>query len=227
MEKQIQQEFAIMIHANAWSKIKNWVKLASPDEVSALGLVDELRDNDNSIIGFLISEVFLLDQTCNIVETTISDEAISKLMVDLSDNGHDLSALKCWIHSHGKMGVFWSNTDDECCGKLSNNSYTISIVTNLRGDILCRLDIYNPVHVTLDEIPVQVYYPEEDSLSEWCKEEFERKVKKEPLVVRKTKRKGKVAEFGTLDEIEEAYEKGEITFEDYYQYCYMDDEVPF
>ena len=227
MEKQIQQEFAIMIHANAWSKIKNWVKLASPDEVSALGLVDELRDDDNSIIGFLISEVFLLDQTCNIVETSIDDEAVSKLMVDLSDNGHDLSGLKCWIHSHGKMQAFWSNTDDECCQQLSNNSYTVSIVTNLKGEILCRLDIYNPVHVTIDEIPVQIYYPEEDSLSDWCREEFERKVKKEPLVVRKIKRKGKVAEFGTLDEIEEAYEKGEITFEDYYQYCYMDDEVPF
>ena len=216
-----------MIHANAWSKIKNWVKLASPDEVSALGLIDELRDDNNSIIGFLISEVFLLDQTCNVVETSIDDEAVSKLMVDLSDNGHDLSKLKCWIHSHGKMGVFWSKTDDECCQQLSNNSYTVSIVTNLKGEILCRLDIYNPVHVTIDEIPVQIYYPEEDSLSEWCKEEFERKVKKEPLVVRNTKRKGKVTEFGTLDEIEEAYEKGEITFEDYYQYCYVDDEVPF
>jgi len=227
MEKQLQQKFSIMIHAHAMSKVKNWVRLASPDEVSALGTVDELWDDDNSLAGFLITEVFLLDQTCNIVETSISDEAISKLMIDLSDKGHDLSTLKCWIHSHGKMGVFWSNTDDECCEKLANNSYTLSIVTNLRGEILCRLDIYNPVHVTLDELPVQVYYPEEETLSDWCRQEFERKVKKEPAIVRRSKRKNNVPEFGTLEEMEEAFQKGEIDFDDYYSYCYSDDDLPF
>ena len=44
--KQLQPEFAVYIDAKAWAKFQYWVNIAGNDEVSALGLVDEVKDND-------------------------------------------------------------------------------------------------------------------------------------------------------------------------------------
>ena len=57
--KQLQPEFTVHIDAEACAKFQYWVKLATEDEVSALGLVDEISDN-GKITGLRRTELFNL-----------------------------------------------------------------------------------------------------------------------------------------------------------------------
>ncbi len=70
------------------------------------------------------------------------------------------------------MKTFWSGTDETCIQNLANSNYLIPVVTNKNGDILARVDIFKPFHVTLNDLKVEVYYPEDPRLSEFCKVEF-------------------------------------------------------
>jgi len=60
---------------------------------------------------------------------------------------------------------------------LANNSYSVSIVTNLRGDILTRLDIYKPFRAALNNIHTQIHSSCPKELEELYTAEFSDKVK--------------------------------------------------
>ncbi len=214
--KQLQPEFTVHIDAEAWVKFQYWVKLAAEDEVSALGLVDEINDN-GKITGLLISEIYLVEQTVNRAETTLDDKAVANLMIQLATEGIDGSRLKCWIHSHAGMKAFWSTTDDECCSMLANGSYSVSIVTNIRGDILTRLDVYNPCHLTLDKVPTQIHYQCSEELEELYTAEFEAKVKRTGIVIKKKNRFIPTMDFTCEEELELAFEQGCINMFEYEQ----------
>jgi hypothetical protein len=152
--KQPETEFTIFIDSKAYSKLRHFIGLSNCDEVSFLGLVDEIR-NDFQIIALLVTDIFLLDQTVTEVETTLSNKAVADLMIELSGTGVDVSKLKCWIHSHARLKTFWSETDEQCCEVLANGTYAVSIVTNRNGDLLSRIDTYHPCHITLDMVPTR------------------------------------------------------------------------
>jgi hypothetical protein len=209
-----QSEFTILIDAKAYAKLRHWIKLASPDEVSCLGLVEEIRQ-DNRIASLLVTDIFLVEQIVNHAETTLDDKAVADLLIQLSSQGIDISSLKCWIHSHANLKVFWSETDDQCCSVLANGTYSVSIVTNARGDILARIDVYNPCHMTLDKVPTQVHYPIPDEMREFYAAEFQAKVKtSKPVAWTKTGKKGALSP-ANQDELEEALDQGYINIYEY------------
>ena len=214
--KQLQPDFTVHIDAKAWAKFQYWVRLADQDEVSALGLIDEIKDN-GKITGLMISEIYLVEQTVNGAETTLDDKAVANLMIQLASEDIDGSRLKCWIHSHADMKIFWSTTDDECCAMLANGSYSISIVTNIHGDILTRLDVYHPCHLILDKVPTQIHYPCSKELEELYAAEFEAKVNRTGIVVKKKDRFVPTMDFACEEELELAFEQGYINMEEYQQ----------
>jgi len=79
--------------------------VANLDEVSALGLIDEIKNNGMTT-GLIVSEIYLVEQTVNGAETTLDDKAVASLMIQLAAEDVDGSRLKCWIHSHSDMKVF-------------------------------------------------------------------------------------------------------------------------
>ena len=209
-----QPEFQVLIDAQAWAKFRHWVALAENDEVSCLGLIEEIRQH-NKIESLLVTDIFLIEQVVNQVETTLEDKAVADLLIQVSSQGIDISRLRCWIHSHANLKVFWSETDEECCSKLANGSYSLSIVTNLRGDILSRIDVYSPCHMTLDKVPVQIHYPIPDEMLEYHTAEFESKVKRaKPVPLSKTRKKPALT-LADQDELEEALDQGYINFYEY------------
>jgi hypothetical protein len=210
----LQPDFMIYIHADAWAKFRYWVEMAGEDEIGALGLVDEIR-TDDKIDALMISEIFLLEQTVNGCENTLEDKAVANLMIHLAKQEIDNFRLKCWIHSHAVMKTFWSSTDNECCSKLANGSYALSVVTNLQGDILARIDVYNPCHMILDKIPVQIYYPQTDDLREQLEAEFKAKVKKTPAPPIPKKKMMPVDDFESEEDLEAALNQGLINFHEY------------
>jgi hypothetical protein len=98
--------------------------------------------------------------------------------------GEDTSRIKLWWHSHGDLGVFWSTTDEANIQRLANSSYMISIVGNKDRKSLTRIDLYQPFHVTLNDVRTESYYPEDPELELFCKKEFEVKVIEHQFVSR-------------------------------------------
>ena len=207
-------EFVVYVDYKAWAKFRYWISLSGNDEVSALGIVEELQENSTTT-GLLISEIFLLEQVVNGVETTIEDSAVADLMIDLASRNIDCAKLKCWIHSHASMKTFWSSTDHKCCELLANGSYSVSIVTNARDDILTRLDVYKPCHMVLDKVLTQIYYPQDDELTEQLEAEFKAKVKKDKTPLIPKEKMIPVSEFESEEELEEALNQGVINFHEY------------
>ena len=60
--------------------------------------------------------------------------------------------------SHADMPTFWSGTDEACVKDLggTQGEYFISLVTNRKGEVLVRLDVYQPFKMTMDKLPLIV-----------------------------------------------------------------------
>jgi hypothetical protein len=214
--KQSQPDLMVFIDAQAWARFQYFIELAQNDEVSGLGLVDEIK-SDGTLSGLLITEIFLLEQEVNGSETTLKDKAVADLMIELVKRDINNSRLKCWIHSHAGMKTFWSTTDDDCCEKLANGDYSISIVTNQLGDILTRIDVYHPCHMVLDKVLTRIFYAQPEEEKELLKAEFEAKVKRIKPVFKVKDKLIPVKDFESEDELERAFEQGYINMYEYEQ----------
>jgi len=165
----------IYLSIAAYQKMRLWVEMAK-GEISWLGSVSELKYPDGSFEAFLIEDIHLLKQTCTSVNTALDDQSVGQFLTEMVMRNQDTSKIKAWLHSHATMKCFWSNIDEDCISNLANSSYVISIVTNKDGDILARIDIFKPFHITVNEVVVDIYYPADDSLKKHCRKEFKEKV---------------------------------------------------
>ena len=166
----------IQVDATAYQKLLCWVDVAR-HEVSALGLVSEVRDTDTGLItGLIVTDFFLVKQTCSMDETTMDEASVAELIMSLEAQGIDSRMLRCWAHSHGGLGVFWSGTDDQCIEGLANGDYLLSLVVNKKRDSMMRLDVYHPCHLYLSDVVWEVYSPLPEALQKACIEEFQAKV---------------------------------------------------
>jgi hypothetical protein len=202
----------IQVDAVAMQKFWQWVDLAK-GEVSALGLVDEIRDaNTGMITALLVTDFFLVKQQCSPDETTMDAAAIAELMLDLEAKDIDSRKLRCWAHSHAQMQVFWSGTDNECIAGLANGEYLISLVVNKNRDAMCRLDSYHPCHMYLTDVVWEIVYPHVDGLAETCLAEFKSKVTEcGPMHFQR----GTAREH--LFDLQEAHERGALTIDELHE----------
>jgi hypothetical protein len=142
----------VSIDAAALETIWHWTALAR-GEFSCLGVVDD---------DLGVHDVQLFDQVCTPASTDLDQQALARFLVD-----HQQPELvRAWIHSHGNLSVFWSQQDDACIEGLANESFLVSIVVNKRRDLRCRIDIFQPTRLTLDEVPVDVRVPRYDLKAE-------------------------------------------------------------
>lgn len=139
-------------------------------EISGLGTVTRLGND------FLIAAVHLFEQECTGASTELSSEDVSKFLLQAVRADLDPSGLKLWWHSHVNMGCFWSGTDETTASGFSNG-YMLSLVGNKRGDYRIRLDIFEPIRITLDELELRLHYPENNSLRQEIEAEIKEKVK--------------------------------------------------
>jgi hypothetical protein len=164
----------VYIAPGAEQRIRHWVDLAQ-GEVSGLGTVIPIAN------GLLVREVFLLEQVSSSAHTQLDDEAVAKLLMELDAAGEDTSTLRFWWHSHGTMSSFWSTTDDDNIEGLANDAFTVSLVTNKHGQDRVRLDLFQPVRLTLDHLELRLH-ADDLGLAELCAEEFADKVDERTFV---------------------------------------------
>ncbi len=203
----IQLGIKIQVDAIAMQKFWQWVDLAK-GEVSALGLVDEIRDDQTGMVTALrVTDMLLVKQNCTSDETTMDPAAIAQLIIDLEKAGIDSRKLRCWIHSHGQMSVFWSSTDDECITGLANGEWLVSLVVNKKRDSMCRLDQYHPCHLFVTDVAWEVYSPLPESLAKACFDEFKAKVTEHTWGAGKHR----VVEIEQRHDLHSAHERGALT----------------
>ncbi len=177
----------IQVDATAMQKLWLWTGLAQ-GEVSALGLVDEIRNEDTgAIVTLKVTDFFLVKQTCSEADTDLDPEAIAQLMIELEASGIDTSRLRCWAHSHGSMGAFWSGTDNETIVGLANGEWLLSLVVDKKRETMMRLDQFHPVHLYLEDVVWEVSYPAVEGLEEQCRKEFKAKVTEGYQAIKLTK----------------------------------------
>ena len=158
----------IWITQKAYNKMFQYV-MSTDNEVSWLGVVEELQNT-----GVTITDVYLLEQTCGPASTELDPLSVSKLLIELSKQGKEKSLL-CWWHSHANMDAFWSGTDNRTIEGLKSGSYFISMVVNKRFDIKARIEIFSPVSISLDNVPVKVL-PDISEILQDIKDEVQAKV---------------------------------------------------
>ena len=118
--------------------------------------------------------------------TEIDQAAVAQLMLE----GIDPGKLRCWIHSHADMQVFWSKTDDECIQGLANGEWLLSLVVNKLHESMMRIDQFHPTQIYLEDVIWEVHCPIDPELEARCKAEFKKKVRE--------------SEFRPFGELEEA-----------------------
>ncbi len=133
----------VLILPEPFEKLKLYIELC-PWEVSGLGIV-ERSGND-----FLIRDIFITRQWNYSAFTEMYPEDLSRLLIEMVKEGKDPNQVKLWWHSHAEMDVFWSQIDDYTCRNLGN--YLISLVGNKAGNFRCRLDISEPIQLTVDNL---------------------------------------------------------------------------
>lgn len=151
----------IIIDAVTMECIKHWTQTASGEFSCLADVSDDL----------VVSNAQLLEQECTGVSTDLDQEAIAAAMLR-----HDApEKMRAWIHSHADMQTYWSQQDEETIEALRNDTFLVSIVVNKKGSVRSRLDVFGPARITLDQLPHEVRFIDDD-LKAWCEAEFETKV---------------------------------------------------
>jgi len=216
----------IQVEAAAMQKLWLWTDIAQ-GEVSALGLVEEIRDEGaGAISALLVTDFFLMKQVCSSAETDMDPTALAELLMQLETAEIDGRQLRCWVHSHGSMGVFWSDTDDECIVGLANGEWLLSLVVNKKRETMMRLDQFHPCHLYLSDVVWEEYYPRRDGLAEACLAEFRAKVTETSLLCPHSESVG----VQHITELKQAHWRGALTedeLEEEMALLGLDDELPF
>lgn len=145
------------IDVQAMERIWHWTDLAQ-GEFSCLAEVSD---------AFVVHDVRLLPQVCTASSTDLDQAAIAAFLCT-----HPApERVRAWIHSHGRLATFWSAQDELCIEGLSGPAFLVSIVVNKQRSMRCRVDLWQPLRVTLDDVPLDVRAPNLD-LQQQCTEEF-------------------------------------------------------
>jgi hypothetical protein len=147
-------DFNIQVSAELWSEIYYLAEIASPREV---GVLIEVEGN---AIDFTLGKMFLLKQTITGTSVDAEPEHVAEVI-----SAHPKPQLLWgWVHSHVRMGCFWSERDDKNIRNiLSVAGRCLSIVVSLDGSYKARYDqeipgaiLGEPIRLVVEDIPVRV-----------------------------------------------------------------------
>jgi len=160
----------VLITPEARVRLDTYIAVAD-GEVSGLGTV-EVHDGN-----LVVTNVYLLEQESSVASTVMGCDAISKFLVDCVKKGIDTSTIRLWWHSHAKMSVYWSGTDEKTIQELSGGySWMVSIVGNKHGEYLSRIDVREPFNIIMDDVGLITHLTADETTVEEITKEVKEKV---------------------------------------------------
>jgi hypothetical protein len=170
------QKLTVWIDVDAWQCIQHWVQLAGDYEVSGLGLIEEERAKDGRLLGYHVTDVFLPEQVNGHTSTELAPDSVAKLMIEVEERFGASENLRFWWHYHpGKIGLMWSSTDDDCVDELRNGGWFVSTVFDPAMDCRTRVDLYEPLRLTVDQVPTKIRFTD-FGLRDECRDLFHERV---------------------------------------------------
>jgi hypothetical protein len=144
-------------------------------EISGFGRVE--KDGDNLII----TDVRIFPQIVSGSHTVMDARALAAFWDELIVAGEDIGKWKLWWHSHVNMAALFSSTDhatiEEFDTEMPEENWMLSIVSNKMGKSLCRVDIFQPIRCTINDIPWDLDIVGEENVEIDVQQEVGEKVK--------------------------------------------------
>ena len=137
------EPFEVIIPRKVYDKIIYLAQLASPNEIQLIGEVDFI---DN--LYFEVRDVYVIKQRVTAGSAEFIPQELARFIADHPNP----EKLHLWVHSHVNMRAFWSETDLETIRRLGRDSWLVSIVMNLDGQMKARLDVPLKELVEIKEI---------------------------------------------------------------------------
>lgn len=160
----------VRITESAWKLLRAFIQ-ACPKEVGGIGTVTAEEDE------LIVREVFLIGQEASAGDFEIDPQALGQFLNEWIRQGRDTSELKFWWHSHADMNTFWSAVDEDTMQRLAGDSYLVSLVGNRKGEHRTCLTLMHPLHITVDDIRIDVIEELHPELVEWAEAEVQDKVR--------------------------------------------------
>lgn len=111
-----------------------------------------------------VTDIFIPTQTVGTGDVDFDAEQVAECDMDAFMAG---KVINGWWHSHGHARVFWSGTDEETISRMRQSlacGYVVSLVSNQKGDILCRVDYkstsaFGDKYIKCDDIDFELKHP--------------------------------------------------------------------
>ncbi len=161
----------VFITRYAWQKMCAYTDNCQ-DEIGGLG---KMRCEDGD---FYVDDVEIYEQTVTPSTVNLTSETLAKWQVEKIKAGESLVPYTFFWHSHAAMGVFFSQTDKDTINGSTEFPYLVSLVINHKHEVTARLDIFKPVHVTVEKVDVVIIEDVNEELINLCKKEIAEKIKR-------------------------------------------------
>ena len=152
-------------------------------EISAMGIIatEDQKREAGVTEDYYVLELFVIDQECTGVTTDLDDDAFIDLVMELREKGIKSEQVCFWWHSHVNMGTGHSGTDEAQIERFDFDEVCISAITNKKGDLNLRIDMFKPFRYTFEKCPYVV--DQIDMLPDgWAEEMVEKHVTTKKVV---------------------------------------------
>lgn len=158
-----------------WQRIRYYIDACTPREVTGIGTITRIDSRT-----LRVTKVFLPNQCSSAGYCECDDEALNGIIFNLvEDNPARACDLRFRWHSHANGQCFWSTTDQEDINNWQSD-WVINLVSNVKGDILARLDMFEPFRIANIPLEVIIDLPESEDLRRECFAEAQQKVRAIP-----------------------------------------------
>lgn len=139
---------AFNISNKDWNKLQNYSRYAWDEHQAEIGgfLVVQRRKDGT----FIMHDPVILEQEITASNTTITKQALAKYFIKTAMKYGTDDLHYCWWHSHHTMDAFWSGTDLTAIKQGKNNDWSCSLVVNLKGEYLFRINQWEPIELFKD-----------------------------------------------------------------------------
>lgn len=145
----------LTIPSNIWRRIMQYAQLASPKEITGIGLVELDPKTDDH---YIVKDVFLPQQSANEVFSKFSETGLHDIITDVFTNDiSDVTKLRFRWHSHGENNVFFSATDNADIEKWESD-WVFNLVVNAKGEHCARFDQMRPTRVRYHPVELRIDY---------------------------------------------------------------------
>lgn len=164
----------LLIPSLVHEKMMLYAKFA-PGEISGLGFVS-FQGSD-----IVVDDVFIFEQKASHADTTLDTDALHEFIINKTvEDPECIDKLRLWWHSHAELDAYFSVTDEQTIDSLASGPF-VSVVVNKRRAIVARLDMKEPVRLSVP-LSVELFTEVDDDFTRALKDEVSVKVKASPLV---------------------------------------------